>query len=61
MTINADPGKYKYSAYGIRFDVSGSFSLSDGIGFSKNLILFGADISSFAGGHNRKKRYPNSW
>ena len=36
----ADPDRYKYSGYGIGYDVCGFLSLSDGIGFSKNVIVF---------------------
>ena len=38
LVRNADIDKYKYSGYGIRFDVRGSFSLSGGSIFVKNLI-----------------------
>ena len=55
LTTNADPVKYKYSGYGIGFDVSGGFSLSDGIGFVKNIIIFGADMSSSVHIDNKKK------
>ena len=46
LTKNADFGKHKYSGYDIGFDACTSFSLSDGSGFSKNVIIFGADMSS---------------
>ena len=46
LTTNADPNKYKYSGYGIGFDASGSFSLSDGRYFGKNVIIFEADMNS---------------
>ena len=39
LTKNADFDKYKYSGYGIGFDARGSFSLSDGSGFAKNVII----------------------
>ena len=39
-------------------DARESFSLSDGSGFGKNVIIFGADMSS--SGHVEKK-IPNSW
>ena len=45
LTTNTDPDRYKYSGYGIGFDASGSFLLSDGSGFDKNVIVFGADMS----------------
>ena len=40
-----DPDNYKYSGYGIGFDVSRRFLLSDGNGCGKNVITFGADTS----------------
>ena len=46
LTKNADPVKYKYFGYGIGFDARGVFSLSDGNGFGKNAMIFGADMSS---------------
>ena len=55
MAKNAGFDKYKYSRYGIGFDACGSFSLPDGSGFGKNLIIFGADMSSSAHVNNRKK------
>ena len=54
LTKNADPDKYKYSGYGIGFDASGSFSLSNGSGFGKN-VIFGADKSSLVHIDNKKK------
>ena len=38
--------KFKYSGYGIGFDTLGSFSLSDGGEFGKNVMIFSADMSS---------------
>ena len=46
MTKNADSDKYKYSENGTGFDSLGSFASSDGSGFGKNVIIFGADMSS---------------
>ena len=46
LTKNANPDKYSYSVYGIGFDARGSFSLSDGSGFVKNVIILGTDMSS---------------
>ena len=46
LTTNSDPGLNKYSGYGIGFDTTGRFSLSDGGGFCKNVIIFGAGMSS---------------
>ena len=52
---NTDIDKYKYSGYGIGFDMPISFSLSDGSGFDKNIIIFGADMSSSVHVDDRKK------
>ena len=43
---NAEKDKYKYLGYGIGFDNQGAFSLSNSSGFGKNVIIFGADMSS---------------
>ena len=49
---NADVNKYKYSGYGIGFDSRGSFSHpSEGDG--KNVIVFGADLSSSVHANNK--------
>ena len=45
VTKNADPGKYKYSGYGVGFDSRSEFLFTDG-SFGKNVIIFGADTSS---------------
>ena len=45
LTKNNDIDKYRYSGYGIGFDRKGSFSFPGG-GYGKNVILFGADMSS---------------
>ena len=45
LTKNADPDKYRYSGYGIGFDLRSQFAWSDG-SWGKNLIVFGADMSS---------------
>ena len=50
LTKNADFDKCKY-----KFDSSGSFSLSDGSGFGKNVIRFGADLNSSVHVDNKKK------
>ena len=56
LTKNAEIDKYKYSGYGIRFDRHGSFS-SPSIGFGRNVIVFGVDMSSSTKIDNRKERY----
>ena len=42
---NADSDKYKYSSYDIGLDSRLEFSFTDG-GMGKNVIIFGADMSS---------------
>ena len=51
----ADLDKYKYSGYGSECDTRGIFSLSDGSGFARNVIIFIADKSSSGHVNNRKK------
>ena len=53
LVKNADIDKYKYYGYGIGFDRCGTFSV--GSGFSKNVIIFGADMSSSVHVDNKKK------
>ena len=55
FTTNADPDKYKYCVYAIGFNARGSFLLSDGSGFGKNVIIFSADMSSSVHADNKKK------
>ena len=54
LTKNADPDKYKYSGYGIGFDSRLEFSFTDG-SMGKNVIIFGADMSSFVHIDNKNK------
>ena len=51
---NADVDKYKYSRYGIGFDIKGTFSFLT-VGFGKNLIMFRADMSSSVNVDNKRK------
>ena len=51
-----DFDKYKYFG----FDAWGSFSLSDGSEFGKNVIVFDANMSSSLHIDNREKRHLNS-
>ena len=53
LTKNADIEKYKHSGYGIGFDRRSSFSFSSG-GFSQNMLIFGADMSSSIHVDNKK-------
>ena len=54
LTKNADIEKNKYSAYKIGFDRRSSFSSPSG-GFSQNVLIFGADMSSSIHIDNKKK------
>ena len=54
LTKNANIEKYKYSGYGIGFDGRSSFSFLSG-GFSQNVLIFGADMSSSIHVDNKKK------
>ena len=45
LTENADNDKYKYSGYSIRFDSPSVFSFTNG-SMGRNVIIFGADMSS---------------
>ena len=51
---NADPANYTYSGCGTGFNACGSFLLSDGSGLGKNVIIFGADMSSSIHIDNKK-------
>ena len=53
MTKHVDIDQYKYSGYGIGFDRKGEFSFDNG--FSRNVIIFRADMSSSAHVDNKKK------
>ena len=50
---NADPDKYVYTGYVIGFDLRSVFSLPVG-SMGKNVISFGADVSSFVHFDNKK-------
>ena len=52
---NADRDKYRYSGYRIGFDNHGKSSLSNGKGFGKSVIIFGADMRSSIHVDNMKK------
>ena len=54
LTINSDPDKYKNSDYDIKFGAQGSFLLSDGNGFGKTAVIFGANMSSSVHIDNKK-------
>ena len=44
LNKNADPGKYKYSSYGIGFDSRSEFSFTDG-SMRKNVTNFGTGMN----------------
>ena len=54
LTKNADLDNYKYSGYGIGFDSRSEFALSNGT-MGKNVIIFGADMSSSVDVDNKGK------
>ena len=54
LTKNADIEKYQYSGYGIGFDRRSSYLFPDG-GFGQNVLIFGADMSSFIHVDNKGK------
>ena len=54
MTKNSDIEKYKYSGYGIGFDRRSSSSFPSG-GFGQNVLIFGAEMSSYIHIDNKKK------
>ena len=54
LTENADLDKYKYTGYGIGFDSRSEFLFTDG-SYGKNVIIFGADMSSFVHVDNKGK------
>ena len=54
LTKNADINKYKYSGYGTGFDSKGTFSHPRG-GDGKNVVIFGADMSSSAHSNNKTR------
>ena len=56
----ADPKKYSCCRCGSGFNVSSTFSISDGGGFGKNVIAFGVDNSSSTHDNNIKI-YLNYW
>ena len=54
LTKNADPDKYIYTGYGIRFDLRSEFSLPDG-SMGKIVNIFWADTSSSVHTDNKGK------
>ena len=56
LTINADPDKYKYSAYGMEFDSCSEFLLADG-SMGNYFITFGANMNLSACIGNKGKDF----
>ena len=54
LSTKTEIDKYGYSGYGIGLDRGGSVSFPGG-GFGQNVIIFGADMSSFAHIDNKKE------
>ena len=54
---DAEKGKCKYSGHGMEFYSHETFSLSNGSGFGRNIIIFGAHINSSVHVDNKKKNY----
>ena len=54
LTKNTDPDKYKYYGNGIGSDLHSEFSLPDG-SMGRNVIIFGADMSSSVHVDNKNK------
>ena len=54
LSKNSDFEKYKYFGYGFRILARESFSLSDGSGFGKNVIIFVAHMISSGHADSRK-------
>ena len=54
LTKHVDIDQYKYSGCGIGFDREGEFSFGSN-GFGRNVIIFGADMSSSVYANNKKK------
>ena len=54
LTNNGDLDKYKYTGYGIVFDSRSEFLFTD-VSYGKNVILFGADMSSSVHVDNKGK------
>ena len=54
LNKNADLDKYKYTGYGIGFVFCSEFLFTDG-SYGKNVIIFGADMSSSVHLDNKRK------
>ena len=55
LTMNLDPNKYEYSGYGVEFGACGSFSLSNGSGSGRNVVIFDVDMTLMVHIDNEKK------
>ena len=59
LTKNVGVDKYKHWGYGTGFDRKGSYWIDNEV--SRNVIIFGEDMSSSSHFDNKKKRYFHSW
>ena len=59
LTKHIDIDLYKYSGYGIGFDKKWSYSIGDGV--SRNVVMFGVNMTLSPHMDNKKKRYFNYW
>ena len=57
LTKNVDFDKYEHCGYGTGFDAHRTFLLSDGSGLIKNVIIFGAEMSSSVHVDNRNQNF----
>ena len=57
LTKNVDFDKYEHCGYGTGFDGRRTFLLSDGSRLSKNVIIFGAEMSSSVHVDNRNQNF----
>ena len=55
LTKYVDIDYYKYSGYDVGFDRKGEFSFDNG--FGRNVIIFGADMSSSVHANNKTKNF----
>ena len=56
LNKNVDPDKYGYNGYGTGFDAHSQFSLPD-CSWGENVVIFGADTSSFVHVDGKEKYF----
>ena len=57
LTKKTDPDRYGYSGYGIGFDARSQFSSQSEASWGKNVIIFGAGMTSSVHTDNKIKIY----